>query len=139
MGLLFLNQTELSTMSWQEYVDSQLVGTGHVTNAAIVGLDGSLWAASAGFNVTPQDGQSLAQAFNDASGIFSNGIHCGGVKYMTIKADNRSIYGKKGAGGIACVKTNQAILIGAYDENIQPGQCATVVEKLADYLIENSY
>merc|ERR1712159_510048 len=126
-------------MSWQEYVDSQLVGTGHVTSAAIIGLDGTKWAASSGFEITPAEGTQLAQAFSDATSIFSNGINVAGQKYMTIKADTRSIYGKKGAGGVACVKTNQAILIGVYDENIQPSQCATVVEKLADYLIENSY
>jgi len=58
---------------------------------------------------------------------------------MTLRADNRSIYGKKGAGGVVVVKTNQAVLIGLYNENIQPGQCANAVEKLADYLIENGY
>lgn len=39
------------TMSWQSYVDDHLIGTGHVTQGAICGVDGSLWAASAGFDV----------------------------------------------------------------------------------------
>ena len=38
-------------MSWQSYVDDHLIGTGHVTQGAICGVDGALWAASAGFNV----------------------------------------------------------------------------------------
>lgn len=38
-------------MSWQQYVDSNLVGTGHVSQAAIVGVGGGIWAKSAGFNV----------------------------------------------------------------------------------------
>jgi profilin len=38
-------------MSWQSYVDDHLIGTGHVTQGAICGVDGSLWAASAGFDV----------------------------------------------------------------------------------------
>jgi len=58
---------------------------------------------------------------------------------MTIRADNRSIYGKKGASGYCAVKTNQCVLVGVYNESIQPGQCANTVEKLADYLIENGY
>lgn len=33
------------------YVDTNLVGTGKVTRAAIVGLKGGVWAASAGYNV----------------------------------------------------------------------------------------
>lgn len=56
-----------------------------------------------------------------------------------VKADGRSLYGKKGAAGVVCVKTNQAIVIGTYNESIQPGQCTLIVEKLADYLIENSF
>ena len=39
-------------MSWQTYVDTNLVGTGKVQKAAIFGLDGSQWATSAGFTVS---------------------------------------------------------------------------------------
>ena len=126
-------------MSWQEYVDKQLVGTGHVTKAAIVGHDGSQWAATAGFAVSAAEGKKLASGFADPSTAFANGVSVAGTKYVCIKADDRSQYGKKASGGVVCVKTNQAILIGLYDEHIQPGQCATVVEKLGDYLIENGY
>jgi len=38
-------------MSWQSYVDSNLMGSGKVQRAGIFGLDGSLWASSAGFSV----------------------------------------------------------------------------------------
>jgi profilin len=38
-------------MSWQSYVDDQLIGTGHVSKAVITGLDGSIWAVSSGFSV----------------------------------------------------------------------------------------
>ena len=38
-------------MSWQAYVDTNLVGTGKITKAAIHGHDGSLWATSKGFSV----------------------------------------------------------------------------------------
>lgn len=40
-------------MSWQGYVDNQLLGTGSVSQAAIYGLNGGKWAASAGFEVRP--------------------------------------------------------------------------------------
>lgn len=39
-------------MSWQSYVDSNLLGTGSVQKAAIFGLDGSQWAISSGFAVS---------------------------------------------------------------------------------------
>jgi profilin len=56
-----------------------------------------------------------------------------------IQGDERSIYGKKGATGVVIVKTPQTILIGVYNENMQPRNAANTVEKLADYLIDNGY
>lgn len=189
-------------MSWQAYVDSNLVGTGKLLKAAIHGHDGSLWATSAGFSVSfsclprkrrhlrrerldfethcsvlheqinSNEAQNLAKAFKDASGIRAGGLHLGGLKYIALKADDRSVYGKKvrldylffirilqeesedsflygnmlkkntdiqGQGGVVCVKTKQAILIGVYDEPIQPGEATKVVEGLADYLISVNY
>ena len=38
-------------MSWQAYVDDQLVGTQMVNKACIIGLNGGMWAQSAGFTV----------------------------------------------------------------------------------------
>ncbi len=126
-------------MSWQEYVDSHLVGTGNVKKAIIVGHDGSVWAATAGFSIKPDEAAKIVKAFADPSGALSSGLFINGDKYMTLKSDSRSVYGKKGACGFCAVKTNLSVLIGLYDENIQPGQCANTVERLADYLIENSY
>ena len=40
-------------MSWQAYVDDQLVGTQMVNKACIIGLNGGVWAQSAGFAVRP--------------------------------------------------------------------------------------
>lgn len=39
-------------MSWQDYVDKQLLGTKCVTKACIAGLDGAVWAKSDGFEVS---------------------------------------------------------------------------------------
>ena len=38
-------------MNWQKFVDDSLLGTGQVAKAAIHGIDGSRYAASAGFVV----------------------------------------------------------------------------------------
>lgn len=38
---------------------------------------------------------ALTKAFTDASGIRANGLHLGGVRYIALKADDRSVYGKK--------------------------------------------
>lgn len=126
-------------MSWQAYVDTNLVGTGAVTQAAIIGHDGNTWATSAGFSVAPAQGQALVGAFTNADAIRASGFQLGDVRYVTIRADDRSIYGKKGSAGVITVKTNKAVLIGVYNEKIQPGTAANVVEKLADYLIGQGF
>ncbi len=38
-------------MSWQSYVDDQLLNTKMVTHAVICGHDGNVWATSANFSV----------------------------------------------------------------------------------------
>ncbi|KAF2073150.1 hypothetical protein CYY_005539 [Polysphondylium violaceum] len=126
-------------MSWQQYVDEQLIGTQNVEEACILGLDGSTWASSKGMGLKAGEGQGLAALYKNPANAFSQGITVGGVKYMGIKADERSIYGKKGATGIAAAKTNQCIILGRYNEKQQPGNAALVCEKLADYLIDNGY
>eukprot|EP01101_Sappina_pedata_P008198 TRINITY_DN44_c0_g1_i4.p3 TRINITY_DN44_c0_g1~~TRINITY_DN44_c0_g1_i4.p3 ORF type:complete len:127 (+),score=72.79 TRINITY_DN44_c0_g1_i4:63-443(+) len=126
-------------MSWQSYVDDSLVGAGHVHKAALLGHDGNTWATSAGFAVTPTEGAALAALFNTPANAFSTGITAAGTKYLALKADGRPIYGKKGSSGVLVVKTGQAIIVGVYNEGIQPGAAVNGVEKVADYLVENGY
>lgn len=42
----------------------------------------------------------------------------------------------QGAGGVTVKKTNQALVIGIYEEPLTPGQCNMIVERLGDYLVE---
>lgn len=124
----------------QEYVDHHLVGTGNCKRAIIIGHDASTWASSSNFaGIRTDEAKKLVNAFYSPSSVLASGLRLDDVKYMIMKADVRSVYGKKDYTGFCAVRTNQCILIGLYDETIQPGQCANAVEKLADYLIENSY
>jgi profilin len=82
-------------MSWQSYVDSSMVGTGKIVKGAIHGHDGSLWATTPGFNVSATEMTALLNAYKDASGIRANGLFIGGDKNIAIRADERSVYGKK--------------------------------------------
>ncbi|KAI9142416.1 profilin [Paraphysoderma sedebokerense] len=126
-------------MSWQAYVDNNLVGTKKIQKGAIYGHDKNLWAASPGFSVQPAELDALIKAFKDPSGIRAGGLRVNNVKYIALKCDDRSVYGKQGSGGVICVKTKQAVLIGTYDESAQPGEATKVVEALADYLISVNY
>ncbi|KAF8941307.1 profilin, required for normal timing of actin polymerization in response to thermal stress [Dissophora ornata] len=123
-------------MSWQSYVDTNLVSTGKVTKGAIFGLDGSLWATTPGFNVGGAEVNKLIAAFTDVGDIAAHGLFLEGQKYVFLRKNEASgsIYARNGTAGVACVKTNQAVLVGYYAEGLQAGDCNQVVENLADYL-----
>jgi profilin len=79
-------------MSWQAYVDDQLVGTGHVIGASIIGHDGNVWA-SKNLTLKAGEGAKLVAGFKDSASILGGGVFVDGQKYLTIKADDKSIYG----------------------------------------------
>jgi len=83
--------------------------------------------------------KKILAGFTDAGPLRSSGLFANKEKYLVLRADERSIYGKKGPGGVVCVKTGQAVLVGIYNDKIQPGQCSIAVENLADYLIDSGY
>ncbi|POY75839.1 hypothetical protein BMF94_0919 [Rhodotorula taiwanensis] len=122
-------------MSWQTYVDSNLVGTGKISRAAILGQQGGVWAASSGYNLAADEQAFLTKVHANPESAQANGIRAAGEKYMCIRADDRSVYGKKGSSGIIVVKTKQGILVAEYVDPTQPGEATKIVEELADYLI----
>ncbi|RUS22003.1 profilin [Endogone sp. FLAS-F59071] len=125
-------------MSWNTYV-SQLTDGGKVQAAAIYGLAGGVWAASEGFSLSDAEHEALVAAFDDPSGIQAKGLHINGVKHFALVANDRSIYGKMAATGVCCVKTNQAVIIGYYDDKSNGPQCNKATEAIADYLITSGY
>ncbi|KIO32639.1 hypothetical protein M407DRAFT_241334 [Tulasnella calospora MUT 4182] len=127
-------------MSWQTYVDSNLLGTGKIAHAAILGQQGGVWATSPGFTLSPQEQSAIVGAWNDLDRIQANGVRLAGTKYFTIQTTpGRSIYGKSRADGCIIVKTKQAILVTVYNAPVQAAEATPVVESLADYLISVDY
>jgi len=76
-----------------------LVGTGQVDKAAIFNSEGnSVWATSSNFTVSPQEMQAVVAAYKDKGDVKqvqSSGLHIAGERFVVLKADDRSIYGKK--------------------------------------------
>ncbi|EAS30150.3 profilin-1B [Coccidioides immitis RS] len=132
-------------MSWQAYVDTSLVGSGHIDKAAIFDNQGtSVWATSAGFSVSPAEVKVIVDSFNPVSGdaikeVQSGGFFVGGDKYVALRSDESRLYGKKGKEGVVIVKTKKALLIAHYPETVQPGAATNTVETLGDYLIGLGY
>ncbi|XP_031114772.1 profilin-1-like [Ipomoea triloba] len=131
-------------MSWQTYVDEHLmcdIEGNHLTSAAILGLDGSVWAQSSAFpQLNPQEISAIMKDFDEPGSLAPTGLHLGGAKYMVIQGEPGAVIrGKKGPGGICIKKTSQCLLFGMYDEPMTPGQCNMVVERLGDYLVDQGY
>ncbi|KAK4753987.1 hypothetical protein SAY87_002091 [Trapa incisa] len=128
-------------MSWQAYVDDHLmceIEGNHLTSAAIVGVDGSVWAQSSTFpQFKPEEISEIMKDFDEPGTLAPTGLHLGGTKYMVIQGEAGAVIrGKKGPGGITVKKTNMALVIGIYNEPMTAGQCNMIVERLGDYLVE---
>jgi len=126
-------------MSWQSYVDDQLLATKTVSQAVICGHDGNIWAASAGFNATVAELKSIATNFGNTDTLAMSGLTVGGTRFMFLSASDRVMRGKKGTSGLHIMKTAQAILVSVYHEPIVAEQCAVTTEKLGEYLISVGY
>lgn len=59
-------------MSWNTYVET-LENSGNVKKAAICGLDGSLWAASSGWTIKPEEVKTLNSCFSDKASLYEKG------------------------------------------------------------------
>merc|ERR1712168_9979 len=120
-------------MSWQSYVDTQLMSK-DLKSAAIAGLDGNIWAKSEGFNITVDEIKTVLKNFDEPSTLASTGINVCGTKYLYLSGNDEVLRGKQGKGGIHIMKTNQTLLIGIYNEPMQGPQAATITEGLGTYL-----
>ncbi|KAK5998397.1 Profilin [Cladobotryum mycophilum] len=131
-------------MSWQGYVDDQLVATGHVDKGALVSAAGdSVWAHSPGFEIKISELKAIvnivsgdAKATSDA---YVNGIHVAGSKYTLTKVEDKTAFARSGKTGLVIAKTKQAVIVAHYGENQIAGSTSTTVQHLADYLVGQGY
>jgi profilin len=126
-------------MSWQDYVDNQLIASQCVSKACIAGLDGGVWAKSEAFDVTKDEIAWLVRGFDKQDLLTSNGVTLDGQRYIYLSGTDRVIRAKFGKIGVHCMKTQQAVIISIYEEPVQPQQAASIVEKLGDYLVSCGY
>lgn len=123
-------------MSWQSYVDGQLLSTNMVKHAVICGHDGNIWAASPDFKVTAEELKTLIAKYGNTDQLAQSGVTVAGTRYMYLSSTDRVLRAKKGTSGVHAIKTKQTFIICVYEEPIVPEQAATVTEKLGDYLIQ---
>ncbi|KAJ9449951.1 putative protein phosphatase methylesterase 1 [Diplonema papillatum] len=131
-----------SNMSWDSYVDN-LLQSGNVTHAALLGIDGSIWAKDAGCKLTQEEATAIAGGMGEVSGKYfqDNGCVLGGEKYFCLRmvGDEGLFYGKKGPSGLCIARSTQCLVVGVYGEGQTPGACNIAVEGMKDYLVGAGY
>jgi len=126
-------------MSWQTYIDTTLVGSNTVDKAAIFDATGrSVWATSPGFAPKPEEMATIVsivsgdkKAVDEAHG---NGFHVEGKRFVLVKAEGNSLYGRLEKEGMIIVKTKQTLLVAHQPKESTLQQAANAVEGLAVYL-----
>jgi len=128
-------------MSWDSYIQDQLLATKCIKHAIICGHDANVWAKSSEINVDGADLKSFIANFNQAGqdNFKTSGCRLGGEKYMYLSSNEKVARFKKGTSGVHTIKTTQAFIICWYAEPTMPEQAASVTEKLGDYLIQVGY
>ncbi|OBT77164.1 hypothetical protein VF21_05057 [Pseudogymnoascus sp. 05NY08] len=130
-------------MSWQEYVDKSLLGSGNLDKGAIITAGGdAIWAITPGFDIQGDETKKIAAALAGGEAedkMRADGIYIAGERFTFVQSRERHIYGRKDKEGIVIVKTKQAVVIGHYGEKVQPAHAASTVEQLADFIIQSGY
>ena len=146
-------------MSWNDWVNNSLINCtdhGHsymnvLTDGAIVGLDGAVWARTDGIDIKPDECKKLNELLNQSENNTPS-VVVGGKKYqVTHYEPNAFVYLKIKEGGATIAKTNKAFVVGIYSTAKKyktgegkelpqsVGMCNTVVENLAATLKGMNY
>jgi len=127
-------------MSWQAYIDTSLVGTGTVDEAAIFSKDGKdSWAVSPGFKITPEELKNIISGLSAPDPLWAEGFKVNGAKYMMVRAEENLIVAKKGKEGMVVARTKQALILAHHGDEVLTQACTNTVEGLATYLLESGY
>ncbi|KAJ9547831.1 hypothetical protein OSB04_020374 [Centaurea solstitialis] len=88
----------------------------------------------------PEEISSIMNDFNEPGSLAPTGLFLGGTKYMVIQGEAGAVIrGKKGSGGVTIKKMAMSLIVSIYEEPMTPGQCNMIVERLADYLLDQGF
>ncbi|XP_038051036.1 profilin-1A-like [Patiria miniata] len=142
-------------MSWDAYkdsLDSYYVaeiqkrgekGPSQLTHAGIFGLaDGNPWmSTNKKWSIAASAGEikTIVSAFTQAQNpLGATGIKLGPMKFMYLRNDDTTVYGKKkGIGSLCIYKSKTALLIVIASEAAQAGDVNSATMKLGEYLTKS--
>ncbi|KAI5993448.1 profilin [Pisolithus albus] len=138
-------------MSWQGFIDKGLLEGGIVREAAIFGIEGGIWAQSAGCNISEDEQRAIVDGLNDPP---LREIRVGGRQYRCAMSSLDLILGSKLTsaaegresttrgvipGGCIIKKTNRAVIAAEYPSKSSEMDVLTGVEQLGNYFVMKGY
>ena len=127
-----------AVMSWQAYVDDNLIKSGMVTAAGIYDLQGNPWASSEGFALQVAEVAAVSGWLHSGQvmGMAASGALIAAEKYMFCRGDDddKWVYVKKGKNGCVFIACTQCIVVCMHDDKTQQGACTAGAQKIADTL-----
>jgi len=115
------------------------MATNAMTGVGIFGLDGSTWAASAGFPLGIEQVKQVIAAISDTVKA-QNGLQVKEDRYILVRSDPGAyLILKKGQNGIVANKSNQSVIIAIHDKEVKAEATLTQIGKVTDYLSRNGY
>jgi profilin len=121
-------------MSWQEYIDKNLMGSGELKHACIADHEGNLLATSPGFKISPHEVRAITKLLSTGDQVISTSMIIEGALYLTLRVDGNVFYGRKNLTTCVCIKTKQLLVIGTNNDHVQPGRAANIIGRFADEL-----
>ncbi len=120
---------------WEDYVCDFLIGSNHVSEAAILDKEtGEYLASSSGFQLHEDEFEQILGSLSNSELAYRNGVTVNNKYYKTRLADgSRGIFARSDSEGCSVCKTTTLVIIGVHDENCQPRRCNEEVMRLGDY------
>ncbi|XP_067945616.1 profilin-4-like isoform X1 [Watersipora subatra] len=128
---------EVKMNQLQSLIHDALIGTGHVSQCAILKRkDGLIRASSVGFQLSNEQTQMIINAFKNPAATREEGLYYDDNQYKCVRSDKNSIYSKCGSKGLILVRTHTLVIAATYTTSMYPSVCVEAVERLADYFKE---
>ena len=130
-------------MSWQTYVDTNLVGSGRISRAAIMGAQGGMWAASAGYQLTAAEQKALVDGFSQPDTLRSIAVRLDNQRYYVVSVRPQgvkvTVESKKQRNGALLIKTRRAIIVAEYTAPTERTEALFIADGVADHLVGAGY
>jgi hypothetical protein len=136
--------------TWNDFLNEYILSTGNSTDAALVGIEGNIWAISEDLtndtSFTSNKMDVNTEWLTHVLQLFEKSVNDSDLDQLSITLFNKSflitninknkvLFAKNGLDGIIICKTNQALLIVCYGIANEPSECLIDCECFVKYLI----